>query len=279
MKLTFPGVNLIGPLSGWYHVVWGGFKWLWKTVNKSEPVCNSLSEKELQHLSLDNITDYSPHHSGFNLWQTVVDLTGELYHHVVCCHRISLLLVSMESFSITSKCCFRGLFTLPKNISWGNTEMLLCTYCIGQSPKMGNGNGFWHHCGVSGMIIILASSTFGSMSESFSLFSPSPSFFVYMCICVSATRNGNSGFLSDKCLLSLLLSSTLLLSSVFSSFSARVFASLSSRFLPLVVWARAVYNGGYSTWQQVRGTLLKHTHTQLCPRDEIPNQLYHRIRS
>lgn len=80
--------------------------------------------------------------SGFNLWQAGVDLTGELYHHVVCCHRISLLLVSMETFSITSKCCFRGLFTLPKTISWGNTEMLLCTYCIGQSPKMGKGNRF-----------------------------------------------------------------------------------------------------------------------------------------
>lgn len=76
----------------------------------------------------------------------------------------------MESFSITSKCCFRGLFTLPKNISWGNTEMLLCTYCIGQSPKTGNGNGFWHHCWDSGMIIILASSMVGSMSESFCLF-------------------------------------------------------------------------------------------------------------
>ena len=57
MKLIFPYVNLIGPLSGSYHVVWGGFKWLWKTVNKSEPGCNSLSGQELQHLSLDNITD------------------------------------------------------------------------------------------------------------------------------------------------------------------------------------------------------------------------------
>lgn len=104
---------------------------------------------------------------------------------MVCCHRISLLLVSMESFSITSKCCFRGLFTLPKNISWGNTEMLLCTYCIGQSPKMGNGNGFWHHCGDSGMIIILASSTVGRTSESFPLFRYLPlSFCIYVFVCL-----------------------------------------------------------------------------------------------
>lgn len=80
----------------------------------------------------------------------------------------------MESFSITSKCCFRGPFTLPKNISWGITEMLLCTYCVGQSPKMRNGNGFWHYCRDSGMIIILASSIVGSLSESFSFFHSIP---------------------------------------------------------------------------------------------------------
>lgn len=91
---------------------------------------------------------------------------------------------------------FQGPFhTAKKNISWGNTEMLLCTYCIGQLPKMGNGKGFWHHCRDLGMIIILASSTIGSMGESFSLSRFLP-LSLCMCVCVSMTRNGNSEFLS-----------------------------------------------------------------------------------
>lgn len=182
---------------------------------------------------------------------------------MVCCHRISLLLVSMESFSITSKCCFRGPFTLPKNISWGNTEMLLCTYCIGQSPKMGNGNGFWHHCRDSGMIIILASCTFGSGSESFSLFhSLSLSLFLCVCVCLCAeTRNGNSGFLSDKRVLSVLSSSARL--PLLSSCSVYLCPCLCFSLL-LFLWMNLAYDGGYSTWQQVWGTLLNHRHTQLC---------------
>lgn len=59
--------------------------------------------------------------------------------------------------------------------------MLLCAYCVGQSPKMGNANGFWHHCRDSGIIIILASSTVGSMSESFSIIC---ALSVYLCVYV-----------------------------------------------------------------------------------------------
>ena len=93
-----------------------------------------------------------------------------------------------------------AFFTLPKNISWGNTEMLLCTYYIGQWPKMGNGNGFWHHCRDSGMIIILASTTVGRTSESsLSL--------LRLCVCNKEIQ--------DSCLSNLLCSFPLLLSSVF----------------------------------------------------------------
>lgn len=168
----------------------------------------------------------------------------------------------MESFSITSKCCFRGLLTLPKNISWGNTEMLLCTYCIGQSPKMGNGNGFWHHCGDSGMIIILASCTFGSVSESFSLFH---SLLLSWCVCVKEWKfRIPVGQMPSES--PLIFHSPALLCFPALSFSAHVFAPLCSCFLLLVVWTRAVYNGWYSTWQQVRGELLSHKHYCHVPR-------------
>lgn len=171
----------------------------------------------------------------------------------------------MESFSITSKCCFRGLITLPKNISWGNTEMLLCTYCIGQSPKMGNGNGFWHHCRDSGMIIILASFTVGSASKSFSLFCSS-----CFCVCVSE-RQGleESGFLSGKCLLSLLSSCTLLVSSVLLLCLFLLVCLLLSS---LVSLSDGLNEGsGYSAWQQIRGT---GSHSQPWLKNKWPKQLW-----
>lgn len=129
-------------------------------------------------------------------------LQENFYDHVVCCHRITLWLLSMESFSVTSKFSFRGLSHCQGTYLQGNTEMLLCTYCVGLLPKTGNGNGFWHHCGDLGMIIILASSNVGCASESSPLFPR---------VCVTSTRNGNSGFLSGKCLLNPFSSSTLLL--------------------------------------------------------------------
>lgn len=146
----------------------------------------------------------------------------------------------MESFSITSKCCFRGLITLPKNISWGNTEMLLCTYCIGQSPKMGNGNGFWHHCRDSGMIIILASFTVGSVSKSFSLFCSS-----CFCVCVFVCLKDGDWKSQDSCRANaswvsshLVLSWSLLsCSSVFSCLCA---CSFLVWFLCQIVWTRVV---------------------------------------
>lgn len=170
----------------------------------------------------------------------------------------------MESFSITSESCFRGLFTLPKNISWGNTEMLLHTYCIGHLPKMRNGSGFWHHWRDSGMIIILAWSSVGSMSESFSLFCSLPlSLCIYcMCLCVCDKKWKFMipvGQMPPES--PLIFHSPALLCLLGLSFCAYVFASLYSCFLSLVVQTRAAYDSGYSTWQQVRGTLLNHTHT------------------
>lgn len=170
----------------------------------------------------------------------------------------------MESFSITSKHCFRGLFTLPKNISWGNTEMLLCTYCIGQSPKMRNGDGFWHHCKDWGMIIILASSTVGSTSESFSLTRSLP---VSLCICLFVCLQQGIGN-QDSCWVNAsrvsshhtLSCSPLSFSAL--SFPACVFASLCSHFPSLLVKTRTVYDCGYSAWQHVTGAMLKNEFTE-----------------
>lgn len=178
----------------------------------------------------------------------------------------------MESFSVTSESCFRGLFTLPKTISWGNTEMLLHTYCIGHLPKMRNGTGFWHHWRDSGMIIILAWSMFGSASESFSLLcSPDLAPSLYVRVCVSATRNGNSWFLSGKCLLSLLSSSTLPLC---SAFLLRLFVPVSLLLSTLVFALWLSEQGQCMTVDIQHGSKLgkhfKATHTlaQLCPWDQ-----------
>lgn len=74
---------------------------------------------------------------------------------------------------------FLGAFcTAKKSISWENTEMLLCTYCIGLMPKMLNGYGSGHLCRELGMI--LATLVFGSTSETFSLFC-SFTFLLYIC--------------------------------------------------------------------------------------------------
>lgn len=136
------------------------------------------------------------------------------------------------SFSITSKCCF----TLPKHTSWGNTKMLLCTYCVGQLPQIWNGNGFLPHCRDLGMIIILASSTAGNIRDS-SSFRSLPLFFV--CMFVSAS--GNLGFLLSKCLLSLLIfHSSALLSSCSVFFCQCPCSSLLCFSLPLAVWTKTV---------------------------------------
>lgn len=47
---------------------------------------------------------------------------------MVCCHRIPLLLLSVGSFGITSKCCFCEDFVLPKNIYLEKT--LKCYYVL-----------------------------------------------------------------------------------------------------------------------------------------------------
>lgn len=83
-------------------------------------------------------------------------------------------------FSYHIRMLFHGVSHIAKNIFWGNTEMLLGTYCIGQLPQISNGNGFWHHCRDSGMIFFLESSTVGSRNESSSLFLPLP----LSCVCV-----------------------------------------------------------------------------------------------
>lgn len=57
-------------------------------------------------------------------------------------------------------------------ISWENTEMLLCTYCIGLTPKTVNGYGFGHDSGIAGV---------DSGSETFSLFCSS-TFLLYVCV-------------------------------------------------------------------------------------------------
>lgn len=171
--------------------------------------------------------------------------------------------------------------------------MLLHTYCIGQLPKMRNGNGFWHHWRDLGMIIILAWSTAGSVSESFSLFcslSLSRPLSLYLCVCVSATRNGNSRFLSGKCLLSLLSSSTLLLCSVFllclfvpasllrSTLVFSLWLSEQGQCMTVDIQHGSKLGGCFCTLTHF-SALHTHTHMEFCPRDKIPNQLCHKNKS
>lgn len=175
----------------------------------------------------------------------------------------------MVSFRITSKCCFRGLLALPGSISWENTEMLLCSYCIGISPKMENGNGFWHHCRDLGMIIILASTTVGSMRELF--WSISLSLCVYVCLWqgmeIQDSFRANASWVSSH----LPVSYTPL--SFCSFFLPMSFASLCSCFPSLLVWTRVVYDGGYLTRQQVKGSVFFFAQTRRRPAAGIFDKL------
>ncbi len=170
---------------------------------------------------------------------------------------------------------FQWSFTLPKNISWGITEMLLCTYCIGQSPKMRNGNRFWHYCRDSGMIIILASSTVGSVSESFSLSRSIPP---SLCICVYVDLQQwmeISEFLSGQTPpeSSFIYSSPALLCLLGLPF---YWPCLCSHFVRLVVWTKARvwwwrFNMAASKGNSFELQTYTTAHTAF-PRDKIASQ-------
>lgn len=111
---------------------------------------------------------------------------------MVYCHWISLLFVTKESFSITSKWCFRRLVTLPESIFLGET--LKCYYVfVGQLPQIGNGNEFWHLSRGPGIMITLATKTIDSMSEKYLLCF---SFFLFVSLCM---KEWKLQFLSGKC--------------------------------------------------------------------------------
>ena len=164
---------------------------------------------------------------------------------------------------------FQGPFHTAKKTYLGET--LKCYYVLivlANRLKWEMAMDFWNHCRDSGMIIILASSTVGSVTESLPL-----SFFlcVYACLWVCDKEMENSGFLSERTPPE---SPLILLSLSHCLFLAHVFASLRRRFLFRLVWTKAVYDGGYSTWQQVSRTVLNHSHTHthtntlLCSRNK-----------